>query len=57
MGLVSYRVSRGIVYNNYFIRFYSDMKKNEESDIHKKQKGIDEKAIINFYNDGDMDSC
>ena len=57
MGLVSYCVSRGIVYNNYFIRFYSDMKKNEESDIHKKQKGIDEKAIINFYNDGDMDSC
>ena len=27
MGMVSYRVSRGIVYNNYFIRFYSDMKK------------------------------
>ena len=33
------------------------MKKNEESDIHKKQKGIDEKAIINFYNDSDMDGC
>ena len=52
MGLVSYCVSRGIVYNNYFIGVYSDMKKKLQ-----KQKGIDAKAIINFYYNGDMDGC
>ena len=53
MGMVSYRVSRGIVYNNYFIGVYSDMKKN-----HKNSKGANaKKAIIKFYYNGDMDGC
>ena len=50
--MVSYRVSCGIVYNNYFIGVYSDMKKKITN-----QKGIDENAIINFYYNGDMDGC
>ena len=41
-------------------RHYTQLKierRQEENDINKKQKGIDAKAIINFYNDGDMDGC